>query len=92
MITKWVQCNPEIDEAEVGQELDKIADLARRCYAEHSAEESASNINAGPVDRKMFNAIQKVLFQDLKFSGNSDDYYNIANSLIDKVNDTQGHL
>lgn len=70
--------NPQVSRQKLDQQLDEIAELVRKKLGE--------DINPATIDpEKSVAALRAVLFDDLKFAGNRDDYQNPDNSSLERV-------
>lgn len=84
--------DPDLDRGAVSRELDRIANLVRRevglGLGEGIGFDTSANRNGTGVksDRaEALEALNKVLFRDLSFEGNTADYYDPDNSYIHRV-------
>ena len=90
LVSKWINYDIEIDEMESRHELDRIANLVRHSQNMEAAgaptAEETTNYISDPVRcLKVLGGIQQVVFVDLRFTGNTDEYYSMDNSFINKV-------
>ena len=79
---------------EVESLLDNIVKRVLQCIEEQYGSYSNSFIIGNRVSdsddprmvKKVLSCINKVLYTEMGFSGNVEDYYSFSNSFIDKVN------
>ena len=96
LISKWGQMDQEKSATlkEVESLLDNIVKRVLQCIEEQYGSYSNSFIIGNRVSdsddprmvKKVLSCINKVLYTEMGFSGNVEDYYSFSNSFIDKVN------
>ena len=70
--------DPQVSRRKLDQQLDDIAELVRKKLGE--------DIDSATIDpQRSVAALREVLFDDLKFAGNRDDYQNPDNSSLERV-------
>ena len=90
LFAKWINHKDEIDEEMILSELDNIACKVKKHLQEtRDIQTYVANTEEFPSRNntcfEILNAIRHVMFTDMAFSGNTDDYYNVKNSLIHEV-------
>ena len=90
LISQWIQATHKVDGAMVTRQLDDIATtvgtqllLANDITASHDVLSAVKKLSL--PSSVILEAINNVLYKQMKFEGNRDDYYNPNNSYIDKV-------
>jgi regulator of sirC expression with transglutaminase-like and TPR domain len=74
--------NPQVKKEAVARQLDEIAAKVRM----QLTEKLGKDFKAANIDPQMgVAALQKVIFEDLKFTGNKDDYDNPDNCSLERV-------
>ena len=96
MISQWGTMEKEKSTTlkEVESSLDTIVKRVLQCveeqYGSYSNSFIVSNRVSDPDDprmvKKVLTCLNKVLYTEMEFSGNVEDYYSFSNSFIDKVN------
>ena len=96
LISKWGQMDQEKSATlkEVESLLENIVKRVLQCIEEQYGSFSNSFIIGNRVSdsddprmvKKVLSCINKVLYTEMGFSGNVEDYYSFSNSFIDKVN------
>jgi F-box protein 21 len=85
LISQWGQMELEhlTSMQEVEKILDTIADRVRQLV--HS-KKIASDVDNPKTVRQILNCVNQVLYAEMGFKGNTENYYAHENSYIDKVN------
>ena len=94
LIAKWMNYKVNIDEEKVMSELDSIVCRVKE-YLQQRRQNLPVNVATSDDDCqtpeqatfKILDGIKHVMFNETMFDGNSDDYYNIKNSMIHEVSD-----
>jgi len=86
-----MQATHKVDGSLITRQLDDIATAVGAHLLQTTNNPTASHDTMSAVRELLLpssvilEAINKVLYEQMKFSGNSDDYYNPQNSYINKV-------
>jgi hypothetical protein len=73
---------PELDAGQVRKSIDELADKVKEKFHEFGVTVTKNNVRENfeeEEDMKVLKAIRQVLFQDLNYHGNTEDYYNPKN-------------
>ncbi|WP_254513302.1 transglutaminase-like domain-containing protein [Anatilimnocola floriformis] len=74
--------NPKVRKEDIARQLDEIAAKVR----DHLTEKLGKDFKAADVDPQVgVAALRKVIFEDLKFGGNKEDYSNPDNCSLERV-------
>ena len=90
ILAQWMQATHKIDSALVTHQLDEIAMAvgthllqSNNITGSHDAPSAVKELSL--PSSVILEAINNVLYNEMKFTGNGDDYYNPDNSFINKV-------
>eukprot|EP01063_Lacrimia_lanifica_P012161 TRINITY_DN1876_c0_g2_i1.p1 TRINITY_DN1876_c0_g2~~TRINITY_DN1876_c0_g2_i1.p1 ORF type:complete len:655 (+),score=263.25 TRINITY_DN1876_c0_g2_i1:71-2035(+) len=91
LVAQWCQPYLSVSPAAIAEELDELADLTRAKLQGACPGHPAAAARARPpllTDEEgaaVLDALNAVLYRDLRFAGNQSDYYNAANSMLNRV-------
>lgn len=102
LIARWFQPHTDVSVKQIGSRIDELAEDCRaKLQVMHSDHPVLSKPLHSPNQtlqdsrlsqprcRQIFKCVNHVLFTQVKLSGNSADYYNLKNSLINEVLDSK---
>lgn len=90
LMAQWMQATHKIDGTLVTRQLDEIAVTVGTHLLQENGIKASHDVLSVVKELSLPNSvilegINKVLYTEMKFSGNGDDYYNPHNSYINKV-------
>lgn len=88
IIAKWVDHTITLNGSaeKVKTKLDNMADRVRSIVQEQAQPMDCNAVSKDPEHlMKILEGIKQVMYEEERFSGNSQDYYSINNSLITEV-------
>lgn len=88
IIAKWIDHNIILNGSaeKVKAKLNSMAGRVQTVLQENStSEDGCSSSSDHDHAIKILEGVKQVMYEEEQFSGNSDDYYNIDNSLINQV-------
>ena len=90
MISQWMQATCKIDGTSVTRQLDEIATTVGTHLLQTNGVTGSHDVQSAVKELSLASSlilegINNVLYNEMEFRGNADDYYNPHNSYIDKV-------
>jgi len=90
LISQWMQSPHTVDGDSVTNQINEIAQAVGSYILQMRGIKDSQNILSTVKELSLpssavLQSINEVLYNQMKFTGNSDDYYNPNNSYIDKV-------